>query len=391
MLFEDHHSFPTNDYSSMRQWSWQLFTDISSARDIWEKLEAQSTIRVFQTYAWISAWYKEIGCNEGFEPRIVVGRCNGKVSALFPMALKRNIVGTSLVWLAEDWKDYNMPIAHVDLELNPIEVSKLWEMVFEVAGPADILELVKQSPIRGHSIFNKFYKENEMLEDDCAFLLQLSSNKQELRDAIHSPKTWHGYKRKLRKLKKIGEEVSFEEASNASDRIALVADMLERKVKALDETGKSNPFKEKSAIAFLTRMVADAPNTCRVFALRVNQKPIAITLCFQEQNNLLLYQTVYDNEYSQYSPGILLLHYIIFSAAAEGMRTFDCSYGADHYKSVICNQKITVGRVVEAYTLKGSVLKFMRYATLSVRRIVKSNPRIYRAALSWNKRLHLIR
>lgn len=386
--FEEGIHAPAMRVGTGRNWDWRTYDSLEQVREIWKSLEDESTHRVFQTYDWVKSWYGAVGIHRAVRPFVMVGFDRGKPMVLFPFGIKKTRTLTSIVWLADDWGDYNMPLISNDVELRSGDPSAIWKTVIGQAGKIDIVELAKQSPASGHMIDNPLFHPSIVEEDNKAFLLELTSDIDDLKAAIHSPKTWHGYQRKFKKLSKNHVGVRFEEAKLPEERDALMHRLLVAKEKELRQSGKSNAFADPCSIEFLRSVASNPTGPARLFSLFADGEPIAITLCLQEQRSLLLYQTVYDTDFYRYSPGILLLHHIILTAAAEGNICFDCSFGADEYKKQICTRSVDVGRILVARTWKGHAYKWMRTAILSVRRKIKAEPVLYKTALRINSRLN---
>ena len=262
----------------------------------------------------------------------------------------------------------------------------MWDKVVELTGPLDILELAKQAPILAHNLPNVFHHPKSFPEDNNAYVLDLQSDVGALMASIHTNKTWKGYRRKCHKLERQGE-LLFEEIADAERRRQMTRNMLEIKAIDLAMHGRGNPFESQENIEFLARIAHSQPQISRLFALTLDGKPVATTICLTEKTNLIMYQTSYDRTYSNTSPGALLFHHMIRTAAAEGYLTFDLSYGDDEYKKSICNRTLKIDRAIIATSSKGKLLMRMQQIKLAARRQAKANPLIYKTALAVNRKL----
>ena len=65
-----------------------LHHDLASIESDWRAFEASADCTVFQTFDWLSTWFRNIGVHEGAKPAIVIGRHEGAILFLLPFALE---------------------------------------------------------------------------------------------------------------------------------------------------------------------------------------------------------------------------------------------------------------------------------------------------------------
>lgn len=73
----------------------------------------------------------------------------------------------------------------------------------------------------------------------------------------------------------------------------------------------------------------------RIYILRFNGAPVAFTYSFLFTNRFSFYQTSYDREYREYSPGSIILQKTIENAINDGAKVFDYLRGEYEYKSIL--------------------------------------------------------
>lgn len=366
---------------------WKLFNTFEAAEPVWLELEKNGTSRVFQRLDWCRHWFETIGAQAKNEVRIVAGFKGSQAVFLFPLCLETRHYLKRLVWIASDRNDYNAPLSATDFRMSSSDVKEVWNLVGKIAGPCDVLEICKQSPVAGHPIPNAGYLASTLLEENNAYLIDLSADRDFLKNTIHSPETWKKFGKKTRKLQKICNGIEFVEETDSATRADLTCAMLKQKAAELENQGKGNPYSDPRSIDFLVRIAKHCPELMRVFTLRGGGVPIVTTICLQEAQSLLVYQTAFDRRYHACSPGALMLHHLIFKAAEEGNVTLDLSIGDDGYKRSICNRRVSLHRAIQPQTPKGHLFKMMTAARLTARRQVKSNGKLYQAALAFNRRM----
>src|SRR5262245_46288562 len=87
-----------------------IHDDLENLENDWRAFERTADCTVFQTYAWISAWLRNIGARKGVTPIVVAGRdAAGDLLFILPFAVETAGV-RKLTWLASDLCDYNAPL-----------------------------------------------------------------------------------------------------------------------------------------------------------------------------------------------------------------------------------------------------------------------------------------
>ena len=64
-----------------------LHHDLTSVEADWRAFEANADCTVFQTFDWLSTWFRNIGVHEAGKPVILIGRHEGTILSLMPFAL----------------------------------------------------------------------------------------------------------------------------------------------------------------------------------------------------------------------------------------------------------------------------------------------------------------
>lgn len=352
----------------------------------WRRLERRACPSTFQTFAWASAWVAAFGADEGVALRIVVGRRAGEPCLIVPLALERRFGARVLGWLGGCWNDYNAPLVAADLALpeGPEAVARLWREIAALAGPADLVELAKEAPSLGGGRINALRHPTSTAEDNSAFALDLTP------DMAHGlrfgGRTLSGLDRKWRKLAREGA-LAIERLPRGHAAAEAVRAMLDWKERTLHERGASNPFADPRSRTFLAGFAQDPQARSRTVALFLDGEPIAVTLCLEEEDELLIYQTAYDRRFARGSPGAQLLSHLIRTAAAEGLRRLDFAFGEDGYKNEICNRRTVLTRALVPLSPLGGLVAAGSRARLSLRRAVKGNDLVYRTALRVSRAL----
>ncbi len=379
--------------------TWQLHDSIEQAASVWRMLEDASQPKIFQTYAWVSTWWNSLGAAGDAQPRIVVGLLAGKPVVLVPLAVRQRYGVRQLSWLGGKWSDYNAPVFSAEFATLVSKASgssaagllkQIWAEIAAAAGSADYIELPRHAPAVNGGEPNPLFDPAAPLEDNAAHLLDLCGSEHEVMAALHGPKTWKGFSRKEKKLASLGK-LAFTEMTDGMLKARTIEQMLLWKRQELQERGASNPFTSAANVAFLANVARQGPHLARVFALTLDDAPVATALCLADRENLLLYQTAYDREHGRNSPGALLFHKLIALAAREGYATFDLAFGDDAYKANLCNRTVTLSHASMPLTARGTLACLAASARVAGRRTIKHNPALLRLAFRANRLLGGVR
>jgi len=365
-----------------------LHKDLAGCTDIWKAIEARSDHWVFQSHEWITAWYEEIGANEGISPRIVVGWCHDVPQLLIPLGLLQAGGLRRLTWLASSWNDYNAPIIayNFDIPIDSKIITAFWKEITDLAGPADILELTKQTAYFATGRANNFQHPWSQPEDNASHARTLHDLKGRARLPMYGERTTSGFDRKLRKLGRQGD-VEFVQLEDPTQASAAVASMLEWKREALSRRGGTNPFVNEAARNFLIRISGSGWPEVRVYALTLNANPVAVILCLLEGSSVIVYQLGFDKIQANTSPGQQALRKLAERVTAENFEALDFSFGDDPYKDALCDRRTELTRSILAIGVRGFFPAMILRQRLWLRRWAKSNPSLRNALLAINLKL----
>lgn len=128
--------------------------------------------------------------------------------------------------------------------------------------------------------------------------------------------------------------VRFERASTESEREQMLSTLIRLHNRRWDHRGGSTAFPTVACRAFhdeATRLALRS-GTLRLQTLYLNDAPVAATYCFANNGRVYFYQGAIDEQYQQYSVGLVAMGLTIRSAIEEGAREFDLLYGVESYK-----------------------------------------------------------
>ena len=173
---------------------------------------------------------------------------------------------------------------------------------------------------------------------------------------VSLPTTWEGYlaglrgkdrhelRRKLRRLAK-GATVQLEELTAAAVSSAALDDFL--RLHAASRLEKARFMTERMKLFFRRVVSALAEEgLARLYFLTLNRVRAAAVLCFEGEEELLLYNSGYDPAFAPLSVGVISKALTLKRAIEEGKRRFDFLRGAEPYKYDLGAKDLNVYRMV---------------------------------------------
>ena len=324
---------------------YNVFND--EIKNIWDDLLISSEHYLFQNFDWVFNWYNKIGVYNYEHPVILLIKYKYNPVAIFPFALKRKYSVKILEFIGGDQSDYNVPIVNDKINLN--EFGVLWKFVLNNLPKHDLLNLRKM-PDHINLIGNKLlhyikcdYHEsayNKTLSDD----LSLTIPKKLRNDS----------KRQIKRLNKLGR-VEFVVATKKDEYDSIVNDMILQKEKRYLMTGSRNILSDKNVRNYYKDIAIENEKLYHLSALKIDNNIIAAHWGCIYQNRFYFLHPSYDQNYYQYSPGRLLVEYLLNIAVESKLEIFDFTIGSEGYKKKYCDNELKIFNYITYRTLKGFV------------------------------------
>lgn len=365
---------------------WSVERSLAPLEAEWRTFEKTAVCTPFQHFDWVANLLTSPPDAQGAV--FVLGRHKGILRAVFPLSL----VDGSLTWLGERWNNYNAPLIAPELfaALDQNGVDRMWAQIRKTLGTVSV-SLLRRQPSRLGLAPNPFSLWAMVREPTFAYARTLGDDWESFYASLHSSGTRRGLARKRFRLAQEGrlESVRIEDPAGLYDHMLR---MLEWKSAQVDAMGRRNCFARIESRELFARYAASHPDKIRVYALHLDNRPIAITFLLEGKRDLLLYQMAYeDGPTARYSPGRLLLNDIMQAMIAEGYELLDFSVGDDAYKREICDRITCMTNSFAAHSTVGVAIAMKYRAFTSLKGLIKANPPIYRAVLQANRLFRSLR
>lgn len=283
-----------------------------------------------QTSQWAETAWETVARPRGRELNCITLRSEGRLVAVWPLAIRRDRGLRTLRPLGFEGSEYSAPLVEPGGEAEN-RTALLWRSAVRSADLAVLPHVRADGLLAGilkegsHRSFTEAaipapYVARGDYPDWAAYHATISS---QLRYQI---------RRRRKKLAEHGEVVLGREP--AAGCAALIDWMLQQKKRWVVRENLTNdwigrPEYRDFLVALATR--EDTTGGVALFALKVGGVPVAAWLVSVDRSRVEYYLNTYDSEWSPYSPGNILIEYVLQWTFERGL-DFDCRIGDEAYK-----------------------------------------------------------
>ncbi|WP_420134706.1 GNAT family N-acetyltransferase [Rhodopseudomonas sp.] len=345
----------------------------------WEALWEQSGAFVFQSHAWISAWWHALPDQQRRSLVIVLAWRDDTLGAVMPLATCKLHGVRVLEWAAKDYSDYS------DVLLRPgtdtALVGRMWATVnaeggFDAAYLGHLLPTAVATALTrrtaGGFALHPHHRQASSLR-----VVGPWPNGQAWFDS-QSGNARRNYRRSLKNLSE-GAKVEFRRLGPGEQLGPALQRCAELKRAWCKRNGLVAPLFDEGSLMLpaLAQVLADK-HLLHVFVLERDGVIVAVTINFVQHDTMMAYVTTYDATFERSSPGYILLFDYIRWAIDHGATSIDFLCGDEDYKYRFANQQVTLASYVGGRTLLGkAALQSDRawHAVQSYRNRTKSPPK----------------
>ena len=369
-----------------------LYESFEAAEPVWRALEARAAGTAFQSFDWLSIWYRHVGRDLGVEPAIAVVTRAGEPLMLAPLGIERRFGLRRLVWLGGRLADYKGPLLAPDFEARlDGGFAALWRRIRRALPRHDLVMLDGQPVSLGTPsapLGNPFAALSSSPAPDAAYVFDLPSSFDEFSQRYRA-ETRRIDRSKFRKLEAAGE-VTFRFAETAEERVAMAEDILARKGAQLAAQGISSIFGEEDYLAAWRDLAAlpEERKLLEVAELRLDGTFLSGSVAHVWHGRSTLMVHTYDPEIlPKLSPGRLHLLKLLQSSIERGIATYDLSVGYAAYKESFCDTPMEMRNTIAGTSLAGMGAAAAIRTGLAAKRRIKSDPRLMRLVQKVRARL----
>ncbi len=357
-----------------------LHHDLDSIENDWRAFEESADCTVFQTFDWLSAWFRNIGVHEGAKPAVVIGRRAGAILFLLPLALETNRFVRKITWLGSSLNNYNGPMVASDFSLRVgapqfVEVWREIQQLLRQQLHHDLIDLEKMPKVLGEQA-NPFCALGVSPHVNDAYLTMLGGDWEAYYVAKRSSATRKTDRKKRNRLADHGE-TRFITAGDRDGVVRSVDALIDEKRQSYAKLGVANMFEQPGYRDFFIDLATGSRSSRLTHVSRLDVGDITAAanfgLTFRGRYYYIL-AGYDDGELARFGPGAIQLVDVMRYATEHGCKLFDFTIGDEPYKREWCDIEIGLCDYVATASFRGWLAAVPAAAVRGIKRRIKRSP-----------------
>jgi CelD/BcsL family acetyltransferase involved in cellulose biosynthesis len=337
----------------------EIVTDAPRLLEIeqpWQTLWGRCGADVFQSHAWISAWWSAVRSRPGVKLRIATAWHGDELVAVLPLAIQRERFLRTLRWAGELFSDYCDALIDTHREGRAV-LQRLWEEIagrggYDVASLKQVRtdaraawllrHLCEQSSRSTMEPGARCLQVRRRWPDGAAFFRSLGK------------KGRNNHSRGKRILAELGGEVTFGVRGPGEPVEDLIDRLMTLKLDWVRANDAASPLlgEDGEVLRALLRTIA-ASGALTLFTLECGGKLAAASANFVGRDRNQAYLTSYDPAFSRASPGTILIELYTMWSFDRGFAEVDFLRGDEAFKLGFANAETALMNVVAPGTALG--------------------------------------
>jgi len=325
----------------------------------WKNLESHSKISVFQKYDWLKKWY-ECEFKNIISINIIKFYDNqNNLVMIFPLCILKRKFLTSLEWCGGIFSDFKGPIISEKINHNFfLDYRLTWDIIKKkISTKYDIIILNDQKEFFFNKIdiFKNFYLDKNRF----SYIIKLEKSWDEFYN-LKNAKTKETDRRKLKKLKKIGD-LLFETSFNNKTNKDILMETIKNKNLQFKQLGKIDNYSKNDAKNFYLKLL-DSNFQFHSSTLKINNDIIASSLGVIDSKTYyyLINSFSPKKKLKILSPGTCLLKFLIKWCFENKINIFDFGNGDEKYKNYWSNHAIVTYQYYYYETFLGFIFCLLK-------------------------------
>jgi CelD/BcsL family acetyltransferase involved in cellulose biosynthesis len=352
--------------------------DLDSAEQVWRAFEEPGHLSTpYQRFDLLSPWQRLVGENEGSRPFIVIARdAERRPLALLPLSSRQSHGVRTACFMGGKHTTFNMGLWNAEFAAQA-GAADLDALFAPLRAHIDVLALTQQ-PLRWYEQQNPFALLPRQGSINGCPLLAMEPG------GPPASRISNSFRRRLKSKEKKLQALTgyrYHLATTDADVTRLLDWFFRIKPARMAEQKLPNVFAEPGVEQFIRSACLSPRGEGRVIdihALECDDEVIAIFAGVADgQRFSMMFNTYTLSEHARYSPGLILMRYIIDRYAERGYRSLDLGIGTDEYKRMFCKDDEDIFDSFVPLTSRG---KFAAMAISSLnrgKRLVKQNQMLF--------------
>ena len=319
--------------------------------ETWKKIDQSNRLTVFQHLDWQKNWFKYIGEKQNYKLNIIIVEDAKKNKILLPFCIKTKLGIKILTFIGGNQTDYFSAIYSEKLNIN----NNIWN---KIEGYLDYYDLI-EIPNLINFQFNKFFlpMKNPIVnisEISNYAILESTWEKQKLK---LRKKLIKDTSRQIKRLKAIGHLefniINFKDANYEK----FLKIFFEQKENRYKKTGAFNNFYYSEIKNFYknTADLAGSNTSIQFSTLKLNNQIIATHWGAYDNRTFYYLMPTFSYKWERYSPGTILLEFLIRWCIDEKKEVFDFTIGSENYKKEWCDNQLELNEFISPKSYKGYI------------------------------------
>ena len=323
-------------------------------KSYWNLIEKSSDLTCFQTYDWSFNWYINIGIKKNIKINVLVIIEFEKPVMLLPFIIEKSQVFNTLKFISHDLADY-LSIIYCST-LNQDKIKSIFSYCLDSINNIDLIHLEKIPQLLNRKE-NLFVQILQAKNRSISYQMILPNNIDGLKGIIKK-KVLADTGRQIRRISKDYDlKFNFTSDINEIDDDILL-EFIHQKRSRFQNTGANDIFQNIEIQNFYKNFVSTTNDTKLHFSwLTANDEVIACHWgIVKDDDFFFLVPTFSAGKWNKFSPGKILLQFLLEWAVNNSYSVFDFTIGAENYKKVYCNSKFELFNYVKFVSLKSRLL-----------------------------------
>ena len=320
-------------------------------KDEWLYLTNLSETTIFQNYSWQLCWFENIHKKTNINSLVIISiYYQKKIIGIIPFEKKKYFNFNILTFTGIPFADYCDCLIDVGFFKSNYKIkNKIHKFLFNLEG----IDLIMLDKINENShlcvLFDKHYLKKQNY--NSYQLIKEVDNSQ-----LISKKFISDTNRQSKRLNLIGK-LSHKLAVSISEKEKVLNFFFVNKKKQLISTNSWNYLDNETYSSFLRKLFIS--NDSHISYLSLDDKIIAVHLGYVKNKKLTYLFPAYDREYSNFSPGNILLLEMINIFFNNHGNEFDFTTGNEPYKLRLANTKQEIFYKNISLNIKGNFLRII--------------------------------
>lgn len=355
-----------------------LVSDIAEAEAVWRSLEEPGHLFTpYQRFDLLGSWARSVGEREGACPFIVIARDAEQTPlVLLPLALRQGHGVRTACFMGGKHTTFNMGLWNAEFAARVVSADL--DLLFApLRDQVDVLALTQQ-PKRWHDQQNPFALLPQQSAINGCPLLAMEPG------GPPASRISNSFRRRLKSKEKKLQALAgyrYHLATTDADVTRLLDWFFRVKPVRMAEQKLPNVFAEPGVEQFV-RSACLAPRgegrVIDIHALEYKDEVIAIFAGVADgQRFSTMFNTYTMSEHARFSPGLILMRYIIDRYAERGYRSLDLGIGTDEYKRMFCKDDEDIFDSFVPLTSRGKLAAMAMSSLNHGKRLVKQNQMLF--------------